>query len=154
LASLFTTTSDNRLFPSERAPQGHSMDFVLRPGERLIRYFQPEEDAYYLPYKFNGSAWEEFPQEIAQYQIRTSDGPRSQKHARRWATGRVEYHPPLSGAARSVFDVRSPYVIIDAEFVMDSVLWPADTVDIETSTDDGRTWVEAGSLRGPHRGTW
>ena len=42
LAELFTTTSDNWLFPFERTPQGHSMSFELRPGERLIRYFQPE----------------------------------------------------------------------------------------------------------------
>ena len=53
------------------------MDFVLRPGERIIRYFHPESNQlYYLPYQFDGTAWREFPQEIAQYQIRTSDGPR------------------------------------------------------------------------------
>ena len=85
LASLFTTTADNWLFPFERAPQGHSMSFELRPGERLIRYFRPEPAGlYYLPYKSTGRAWEEFPQEVAEYQIKTADGPRSQKDERRW----------------------------------------------------------------------
>jgi hypothetical protein len=156
LAELFTTTADNHLFPFERAPQGHSMNFELRPGERLVRYFQPErDDLFYLPYKFTGRAWEEFPQEIAQYRIRTADGPRSQKDARRWATGRIEYRLPVPGEAAPMYEVRSPYVIIDAEFQFDAVLpSEAQSLAVETSTDGGRTWLAAGKLRGPHRGTW
>jgi hypothetical protein len=156
LAELFTTTADNHLFPFERAPQGHSMNFELRPGERLVRYFQPErDDLFYLPYKFNGRTWEEFPHEIAQYRIKTEDGPRSQKDARLWATGRIEYRLPISGEATKVYEVRSPYVIIDTEFQFDAVLPSGQqSLAVETSTDDGRTWLEAGKLRGPHRGAW
>ncbi len=97
LAGLFTSTQDNWLFPYSRYSQGHSMDFVLRPGERLIRYFAPEaEDAFYLPYKYGDGGWTEFPQEVAEYAIRTEDGPRSQRDDRRWATGKLEYRPVLS----------------------------------------------------------
>jgi hypothetical protein len=104
LASPFTTTADNWLFPSERAPQGHNMSFELRPGERLVRYFAPESaGGYYLPYKSTGRAWEEFPQEIAQHRIKTADGPHSQKDERRWATGLLEYRLPIRGEARPVF---------------------------------------------------
>ncbi len=156
LAELFTTKNDNWLFPFERAPQGHSMSFELRPGERLIRYFAPEPDgADYLPYKSTGRAWEEFPQEIAQYHIKTADGPHSQKDDRRWATGLLEYKVPIRGEAGSVFEVHSPYVIVDAQFQFDAVLSAeSDTLSVETSTDDGRTWLPAATLRGPHRGSW
>jgi hypothetical protein len=156
LAELFTTTSDNWLFPFERAPQGHSMTFELRPGERLIRYFEPESaGAYYLPYKATGRAWEEFPQEIAQYQIKTPDGPRSQKDNRLWATGLLEYNVPIAGEATQVFKVHTPYVIVDARFEFDAVLTAENqTLRVETSTDDGRTWSLAGTLHGPHRGSW
>jgi len=156
LASLFTTTADNWLFPFERAPQGHSMSFELRPGERLIRYFEPTPAGlYYLPYKSTGGAWEEFPQEIAQYRIKTADGPRSQKDQRSWATGLLEYRLPMRGEAKSVFEVHSPYVIIDAQFQFDAVLsTEGQTLTVETSTDEGRTWSQAGTLRGPHRGAW
>jgi hypothetical protein len=97
LAGLFTSTQDNWLFPYTRYSQGHSMDFLLRRGERLILYFEPETpDTFYLPCKHDGSTWTEFPQEIAEYAVRTEDGPRSQKDSRRWATGRLEYKPVLS----------------------------------------------------------
>ena len=100
LAELFTSTGDNWLFPYTRYAQGHSMDFVLRPGEQLTRYYEPEPPgAFYLPYKFDGSRWEEFPHEVAQYRIQTKDGPRSQKDGRRWATGIIEYRPVLSDPA-------------------------------------------------------
>ena len=180
LASLFTTTADNSLFPFTRYPQGHSMDFVLRPGERLIRYFQPETAGlYYLPHKFDGSTWQEFPQEIAAYQIRTQDGPRSQKDERRWGTGRIEYQPSLTdrGAcdprftenvrfgemlapsdrerpARVVYEVRSPYVVIDGSLEARLELAGGQTMELQTSTDDGRSWLSAGVLRGPHKGIW
>jgi len=156
LADLFTTTADNHLFPFERAPHGHSMDFVLRPGERLVRHFSPEKpDLYYLPYKFNGTLWEVFPQEIAEYNIRTVDGPRSQKDDRRWATGRLEYRPPVDAREIASYSVRSPYVIIDAEFKLKAELASANqSLKVETSTDDGRSWLGAGELRGPHKGEW
>jgi hypothetical protein len=156
LAELFTTKSDNHLFPLERAPQGHSLDFVLRPGERLIRYYHPEQAGlFYLPYKFDGREWKEFPQEIAEYQIRTPDGPRSQKDERTWGTGRLEYHPPVTGASVQVFRVQSPYVIIGAEFEIGaSLASERQSVTLETSTDEGRTWVSVGVLKGPHRQLW
>jgi hypothetical protein len=97
LAEAFTTRSDNWLFTGTRYPLGHSMDYVLRPGEKIIRYFEPESPGlFYLPYKFDGSKWTEFPQESAEYKIRTEDGPHSQRDDRRWATGRIEYTPVLS----------------------------------------------------------
>jgi len=96
LAELFTSTRDNWLFSYKRCPQGHSMDFVLRPGERLIRFFRPEsKDLFYLPFKYDGRDWTEFPREVAQHKIRTEDGPRSQKDNRLWSTGRLEYKPAL-----------------------------------------------------------
>ncbi len=99
LAGLFTSTEDNWLFPFTRFSQGHSMDFVLRPGETLIRLFEPEKKgAFYLPYKHGDGGWSEFPQEVSEYAIRTEDGPRSQKDNRRWATGKLEYRPVLSSA--------------------------------------------------------
>ncbi|MBL0156851.1 MAG: hypothetical protein IPP47_07070 [Bryobacterales bacterium] len=156
LASAFTTTGDNHLFPYERSPGGHTMDFVLRPGERLIRYFKPEtEGAYYLPYKWQGKEWAEFPQEIRTYAIRTEDGPKSQKDARRWATGALEYRPLVSSEAEAVYEVHSPYVVIDAEFQLNLTMESAaQSIQLSTSTDNGRTWATAATLRGPHAGPW
>jgi len=95
-AELFTTRSDNWLFPFRRFPLFHSMDFILRPGEKLIRYYKPSEDgSYYLPFKQVDGKWEEFPRELSEWKIRTEDGPHSQKDARLWADGRIEYRPPL-----------------------------------------------------------
>ena len=37
LAGLFTSTRDNWVFPFTRYSSGHSMDFTLRPGERITR---------------------------------------------------------------------------------------------------------------------
>jgi len=156
LAELFTTRQDNWLFPLERAAHAHTMDFVLRPGEKLIRYFRPErDDLFYLPYEDTGDGWQEFPRGIAQYKIRTADGPRSQKDARLWATGRIEYSPAPASGPTQIVEVRSPYVIIDAEFRMDAVLAsPSDSVTFETSCDEGRTWTAATALRGGHLGEY
>ncbi len=157
LANLFTTTNDNRLFPYTRYSTGNSMDFTLRPGEKLIRYFRPEEPGlFYLPYKFDGKQWSEFPQEIAAYRIRTEDGPRSQKDKRTWATGRIEYAPPKIGGERAlIFDMPSPYVIMDARFRMHALMASAaSSVSIATSRDGGATWDDAGELHGPYDGDW
>jgi len=157
LAGLFTTTNDNRLYAFKRYPQGHTMDFVLRPGERMIRYFHPEpRRLYYLPYQFDGTTWREFPQEIAQYHIRTNDGPHSQKDSRTWATGRIEYRPRLQTQGSSAeFDMPCPYVIIDAQFTMSADL-PSrdDNLSIATSIDGGRTWTDGSRLQGPFHGKW
>jgi hypothetical protein len=155
LAEAFTTASDNSLFPFQRSPMGHTMDFVLRPGERLIRYYQPEgKGLYYLPYKWTGTEWREFPREIAEYKIRTEDGPASQKDARRWATGKIEYRPRVSAAASAVYEARSPYVIIDAEFQMGVAPAAAQqAVKLETSSDDGLTWTVAGELAPAKQGS-
>jgi hypothetical protein len=157
LAGLFTTTNDNRLYAFKRYPQGHTMDFVLRPGERMIRYFHPEpRRLYYLPYQFDGTTWREFPQEIAQYHIRTNDGPHSQKDSRTWATGRIEYRPRLQTRGSSAeFDMPCPYVIIDAQFTMSADL-PSrdDNLSVATSIDGGRTWTDGSRLQGPFHGKW
>ena len=164
LAELFTTTRDNRLFPFTRYSPGHSMAFTLRPGERLIRFFRPEQPGlFYLPYKRTDKGWQEFPEEIAQYQIRTADGPRSQKDERYWSTGRIEYMPVLSdphayystAAGEAIFQVLSPYVIIDANFSLElDLASKAQAVEVATSTDGGNTWTTAGTVAGPVHGQW
>lgn len=158
LSDLFTTKDNNSLYLFTRYAPGHSMDFVLRPGEKLIRYFQPEKPGlYYLPYQWNGTRWTEFPKEISQYQIRTADGPRSQKDKRSWATGRIEYTPPAPDAnqAVTVIDMPSPYVLIDAQFSMNADLASSPSaLLVETSIDGGKTWDRAEELTGPHHGAW
>jgi len=155
LAELFTTKEDNRLFPFARYAPGHAMNFVLRPGERMICYFRPEEPGlFYLPYKRTEKGWEEFPQEVAQYQIRTADGPRSQKDGRMWSTGRIEYTRDVAGVGEVVIPVESPYVIIDAKFGLDVELASGQPVAVATSTDGGKSWEDAGSKAGPLTGTW
>jgi len=156
MAGLFTSTSDNYLYPFTRYTPNRSMNFVLRPGEKLIRFFEPEEPSlFYLPFKFDGQTWTEFPKEISEYQIRTPDGPRSQKDNRLWATGRIEYTPPsLTDAATAIIDMPSPYVIIDARFTMTAELPAQASLQVETSTDGGQTWLLAGKLLGPHSGSW
>jgi hypothetical protein len=156
LAALFTSTTDNYLFPFTRHSSGHDMSFTLRPGEKLIRFFEPESPSlFYLPYKFDGKRWREFPSEVPRYGIRTANGPRSQKDHRSWATGRIEYSPTTIGRNRElVFDMPSPWVIIDAEFRVDIKLESADSsISIETSSD-GRAWLPAGEMIGPFDGTW
>ena len=156
LAGLFTTANDNWVYPFQRYRQGHTMDFTLRPGERMIRYFQPESKvSYYLPYSFNGIGWQEFPKEFAEFHIRTEDGPRSQKDARLWGTGKIEYRPQLKSDNSSlIFDMPCPYVIFDAHYSM-NVHLPADgSLTIESSVDDGHTWIKDAALHGPFQGAW
>ena len=156
LAELFTSSKDNWVYPYRRFTAGHTMNFVLRPGEKLVRYFHPRpEGLFYLPYRFDGVTWREFPQEIAEYKIRTADGPRSQKDARAWATGLQEYRPPVSKALVAVYRMPCPYVIIDAKFEFQLELQSSgESIAVETSVDDGRTWLAADSVRGPNRGSW
>jgi hypothetical protein len=156
LVELFTTTADNWLFPRERSSAGHTMEFTLRPGERLIRYFHPErDDHFYLPHKLTGDGWEEFPTEPKAWPIFTRNGPKSQKDSRRWATGAIEYRPPVPAEPSALIEVRSPYVIIGAGFQLQVESASKDAaVTIETSTDDGRTWQTAGRLQGIHTGEW
>lgn len=165
LADLFTTVNDNWVFPFQRYSQGHSMDFALRPGERMTRYFRPETgQGYYLPFKFDGSNWTEFPREISEYQIRTIDGPRSQKDTRLWATGRIEYRPPPSALAAAIaqepggsvrFGMPCPYVVIDAQFSIIAHLKTAqEHLSVATSVDGGRAWTKGAALDGPFEGQW
>ena len=165
LAELFTTTSDNRLYAFTRYPQRHQMSFALRPGEKMIRYYHPEAPGLdYLPFKYDGASWQEFPQEIAAYRIKTRDGPKSEKDARSWGTGKIEYRPPapkVSNGAKpggewsTVFRMPCPYVIIDANFSVHATLpSAADQLRVETSTDDGRTWALGSTLNGPYDGQW
>jgi hypothetical protein len=191
LAELFTTRSDNWLFPYTRYPKGHRMDFVLRLGEKLFRFYRPESDAlFYLPYTSDGQRWEEFPKEVPQYQIRTGDGPQSQRDARRWSTGRIEYRPPLGDRrsyfpvfnstfndnidipkshagspflrrltadrpGQAVFEIRSPYVLIDARAEVEAVLsGPEQQLEFDVSVDAGRQWEVVATKRGPFHGMW
>lgn len=46
-------------------------------------------------------------------------------------------------------------MIIDAQFQFDATLASErQTLTVETSTDDGRTWLATGTLHGPHKGPW
>ncbi len=156
LSRLFTTTQDNYVFPFTRYSMGHNMNYVLRPGEKIVRYFAPETPSlFYLPYAYDGERWSEFPREIRRYGIRTANGPRSQKDDRNWATGRIEYRPPVIPTDREIhFDMPSPWVIIDANITARITLRSAgSSLSVETSTD-GRTWHPAGSVSGPFDGEW
>lgn len=155
LAALFTTTRDNWVFPFTRYAEGHTMDYTLRPGERIIRYFYPADDQkYFLPWAYDGQGWREFPQEIEAYKIKTRNGPRSQKDSRAWGTGRIEYRPPRLSNTNVVVDMPCPYVIIGAEFTMDVDLGTNGSLAVETSTDVGRTWTRSAHLTGPYQGHW
>ncbi len=164
LAELYTTIDDNYLYAYRRYPEGHTLDFVLRPGERMIRYFRPTPaGTFYLPYTYDGADWKILP-DFAQFELSTSTGPRSEKDERIWATGKIEYRPAdiTSGVttrdgsnATYTFSMPSPYVIIDANFSLQASL-PAvqDKLTAETSIDDGHTWTESASLAGPFNGPW
>jgi hypothetical protein len=166
LAELFTTTNDNYVYPFKRYARGHEISFVLRPGERMIRYFHPESmDVFYLPYQYDGSRWTEFADRFKQFNLRTANGPRSEKDVRTWSTGRIEYRPPadaLAAWAKSsqdsaalVLSMPCPYVIIDAAFDMAIDLnSPQDSLLAETSVDGGLSWVGSASQAGPFHGPW
>jgi hypothetical protein len=156
LAALFTTTNDNRLYPFTRYAQGGRMDFVLRKGEKITRFFAPEHSQlYYLPYKFDGRSWTEFPQDSAEFHISTSDGPRSQKDDRTWATGRIDYEPAIDSQAPDiVIEMPSPYVIIDAQFTAIVRLVTGSKFSVETSTDNGAHWTASTALSGPYAALW
>ncbi len=181
VARLFTTAEDNRLFPYRRYQQGHTMDFVLRPGERIIRNFSPErQNLYYFPFAH---------EDRAPLRSRAEGGPRSGADDRTWATGRIEYTPvlgdiaayypefgrgfnlnlrlPRRGASTeltrlvgirdgsAVFEMPSPYVIIDARIALRARLDSnRQTLAADISADAGRTWAPAGVLRGPYQGPW
>jgi hypothetical protein len=164
MADLFTTTKDNYLYAYTRYPQGHTMDFVLRPGEKMIRYFQPTPAGlFYLPYTFDGTQRKVLP-DLAQFHIPIAKGPHSEKDPRTWATGKIEYRP--SGIGNAVvttrgrdktftFSMPSPYVIIDANFSVQASLPDGKSKLLaETSVDGGRTWAESASLVGPFSGQW
>ena len=52
LAELFSSKDDNYVFTGSRFSAGHTMDFTLRRGERMIRYYNSGDDSQrYLPYK-------------------------------------------------------------------------------------------------------
>lgn len=188
-AGAFASRADNWLFPGQRYGAGHSMDFTLRPGERLVRFFEPEDEGlFYLPYMLVEGQWRQFSEMMAQWKPDTWQGPHSQKDARRWATGRQEWRPrldrrdsyyPLWGegfnhhlelpsqadgalgcdgearTASAVFEMPGAYVLIDAEVALYAELsTPAHRLTVATSTDGGRSWVNAASLTGPHAGPW
>ncbi len=188
-ASCFSSWTDNRLYPFQRYAGGHTMDYELRPGEKLTLFYEPEcKGLFYLPYKQAHGEYVEFPREIAEYDIRTADGPHSQKDKRRWGTGRFEYVPQLSHResfypvvgggfnqnlrlpagpgealtrdrgdlpAQAVFEVASPYVLIDGEISVYAQLESAaHHLAAEVSTDRGRSWRTCGAINGPYFGPW
>ena len=164
IAGLFTSTNDNYLYAYTRYPQGHTMDFVLRPGERMTRYFRPTPAGlFYLPYTYNGNEWKLLP-DFAQFNLPIEKGPHSEKDNRAWATGKLEYRPAGNGDATVAahgedtvitFSMPSPYVIIDADFNLSASL-PSrdDRLTAATSIDGGHTWIEGASVTGPFHGPW
>ncbi|HZC44659.1 MAG TPA: hypothetical protein VE195_10815 [Acidobacteriaceae bacterium] len=163
LAELYTSINDNYLYAYRRYPEGRTMDFVLRPGERMVRYYRPTPaGTFYLPYTYDGKDWKIAP-DFAQFHLSPSVGPRSEKDARMWATGKIEYRPTnLSDNvsrngddATYTFSMPSPYVIIDAHFSVQASLPTAENkLTAETSVDGGRSWTASGSLAGPFNGPW
>jgi hypothetical protein len=164
IAGLFTSTSDNYLYAYQRYPQGHTMDFVLRPGERMTRYYKPTPAGlFYLPYTYNGDKWNLLP-DFAQFNLPVEEGPHSEKDKRSWATGKLEYRPDGNGDAAVhasghdesiTFSMPSPYVVIDANFKLSATLPNAeDTLTVATSIDGGQTWTNGMSTKGPFQGPW
>ncbi|WP_263418113.1 hypothetical protein [Terriglobus albidus] len=145
LAELFSTRDDNYLYAGSRYPHGHTMDFTLRPGERMIRYYEPGEYASrYMPYHRDGSTWQEFPKDIGEILL-VKNGPRSEKDERRWSVGVLEYRPDAAAqragngkAGEWTYRIASPYVLIDAQFIADA---GSIGLQAETSADDGHSWT-------------
>ena len=165
LADLFSTTADNYAFGFERYSQAHTMDFVLRPGERMVRYYdQPNPDLRYLPYKSDGQEWSEFTTDY-NASLLVRNGPKSEKDTRRWSTGLIEYRPNgkatkaaerrHAGQVQAEYSMPSPYVIIGARFSMKLALPSANqSILVETSVDAGHTWTPASTKQGPFTGRW
>jgi len=160
-ASLYTTAADNYVYGYKRYPQGHMMDFVLRPGESITRYYkQPDSKLFYLPYKTDGKNWQEFPQDYGG-SLMVNSGPHSEKDKRLWSTGVIEYRPGAGSADahhtlnQVEYSITSPYVIIGANFVATAALASAhESLIAETSVDAGHTWIAASTLNGPSCGSW
>ena len=165
LADLFSTTADNYVYAFDRYSQAHTMDFVLRPGERMVRYYnQPDPDLRYLPYETDGREWHEFTKDY-NTSLLVKNGPKSEKDSRRWSTGYLEYRPNAkamraayrshTGLVQAEYSMPSPYVIIGAKFSMALAITSADeSISVETSTDDGHTWTLASTKQGPFSGAW
>ena len=161
LADIFSSTEDNYVYASTRYPQGHSMDFVLRPGERMIRYYhQADSSLRYLPYTTDDQHWQEFPKDY-DASLLVKNGPGSEKDSRRWSTGLIEYRPIARGSSDNtpetqvVYSMPSPYVIFDARFSMSASLPDAaQSLIVETSINAGHTWTLASTLHGAFSGTW
>lgn len=142
VADLFSSRDDNYLYTGARYPQSHTMDFTLRPGERMIRYYNPgQQAARYMPYHHEDGAWLEFPKDWSSI-LQVKNGPLSEKDDRRWSVGVLEYRPDAAAqhAAEQkgdwVYRISSPYVLVDAQFQADSA-----GLHAETSLDDGHTWT-------------
>jgi hypothetical protein len=159
LAELFSSRADNYVYSSSRYSSGHTMDFVLRPGERMIRYYESNQQSpRYLPYKDVDNKWDEFPKNVGEI-LMVRNGPRSEKDERRWSTGKLEYRPDTAAQKRAltpeaktptwVYRVSSPYVLIDAKFLMELNLASDAHLQVDTSVDDGHTWTSATQVAGP-----
>lgn len=162
LADLFSSSDDNYAFAFNRYSHGHTMDFVLRPGESMVRFYrQPDAAVRYLPYRTDGKTWQEFTRDYNS-SLLVKNGPKSEKDTRRWSTGVIEYRPMevvavqvSPGVLQAEYSMPSPYVILGAKFSMTLSLAGADQqIGVETSTDGGHTWAAASSKRGPFAGLW
>lgn len=153
LADLFSTSEDNYLYTGKRYPSGHTMDFTLRPGERMIRFYDAGATAErYMPYHDREGKWQESPKDYSSI-LQVKNGPVSEKDERRWSTGVLEYKPTAGaqaaaqknhdGVAEWVYQVASPYVLVDAEFRATLSNSSSSGLHAETSIDDGHTWVTA-----------
>ena len=95
---LFTTTDNNWLFYDRRYSSGHSMHFVLRKGEKLVRYFG-NDGHFYLPLKKEKNSYLELPKDVPRYEIWVKNGPHALRGDRTWGTGELVYSPDLRDSA-------------------------------------------------------
>ncbi len=116
---------------------GHTMDYALRPGERFIRWWQPQGDWWHHLAEYNGQPW------LRQLIESPPRGPKpNHRHftVHNYGNGQLVYEPQLTdafadfahgvydcanvkptargltlqvnGEGFAVFEVRSPYVIV------------------------------------------
>jgi hypothetical protein len=98
ILSLITTTDDNWIYYDRRYSSGYSMHYILRKGEKLVRYFG-NDGYFYLPYKKVENSYLELPKDIPRYEIWVKNGPKALRGDRTWGTGKLVYSPDLTDSA-------------------------------------------------------
>jgi hypothetical protein len=140
-AQMFESFSECNLTPMYHwYKNGHTMDFVLRPGESVTRYWQPQGGRWHNPWRDEGG----FDKEFLKRKFEKEPRGLKSKHDgwSKWTHGNVlfTYSPELSNAfgdfergvydckgvrltargletdtsigSHAVFEVRTPYIIV------------------------------------------